>query len=78
MNDLDIGDDEEVAIENRQEFLDKIEKRVKTLEVKVLSESRPGKKLLVLDIDYTLFGMIFIDILLTKKYLYRCYCLVVA
>ena len=32
-----------------------MEKRVKSYEVKVLNEPRPGKKLLVLDIDYTLF-----------------------
>lgn len=55
INDLDIPEEEEVAIEKRDEYLYKIEKRVKEYEVKILNEMRPGKKLLVLDIDYTLF-----------------------
>ncbi|KAK7063089.1 Ubiquitin-like domain-containing CTD phosphatase 1 [Halocaridina rubra] len=54
INDLDI-EEEEVAIENRSEYLKKVEKRVKEYEIKILNEMRPGKKLLVLDIDYTLF-----------------------
>ncbi|ROT68035.1 ubiquitin-like domain-containing CTD phosphatase 1 isoform X1 [Penaeus vannamei] len=54
INDLDI-EEEEVAIENRSEYLQKVERRVKDYEVKMLNEMRPGKKLLVLDIDYTLF-----------------------
>lgn len=54
INDLDI-EEEEVAIENRSEYLQKVEKRVKEYEVKILNDMRPGKKLLVLDIDYTLF-----------------------
>ena len=40
----------------REEFLEKIQRRVKDYEIKVLNEPRPDKKLLVLDIDYTLFG----------------------
>ena len=44
-----------LAIELREEYLSKVEKRVQSYEVKVLNEPRPGKKLLVLDIDYTLF-----------------------
>lgn len=32
-----------------------IAKRVDSYEIKMLSEPRPGKKLLVLDVDYTLF-----------------------
>jgi ubiquitin-like domain-containing CTD phosphatase 1 len=32
-----------------------VERRVRDYEVKILNESRTGKKLLVLDIDYTLF-----------------------
>ncbi|CAL4122732.1 unnamed protein product [Meganyctiphanes norvegica] len=55
INDLDIPEEEEVAIENREEYLHKIDKRVKEYEIKILNEMRPGKKLLVLDIDYTLF-----------------------
>jgi len=54
VNDLDVGE-EEVAIQDRELNLEKIEKRVREYEVKVLQESREGKKLLVLDIDYTLF-----------------------
>ncbi|XP_068218962.1 ubiquitin-like domain-containing CTD phosphatase 1 [Palaemon carinicauda] len=54
INDLDI-EEEEVAIENRSEYLRKVEKRVREYEVKILNDMRPGKKLLVLDIDYTLF-----------------------
>jgi len=30
--------------------------RNKDYEVKILNPSRPGKKLLVLDVDYTIFG----------------------
>ncbi|XP_076031571.1 ubiquitin-like domain-containing C-terminal domain phosphatase 1 [Oratosquilla oratoria] len=54
VNDLDI-EEEVIAIEQRQEYLQKIEKRVKDYEIKMLNDMRPGKKLLVLDIDYTLF-----------------------
>lgn len=54
VNDLDI-EDEEVAIENQAVYLSKIEKRIKEYKINILNESRPNKKLLVLDIDYTLF-----------------------
>lgn len=54
INDLDI-EEEEVKIENQEVYLAKIEKRIKEYEVKILNEPRPGKRLLVLDIDYTLF-----------------------
>ncbi|XP_050310877.1 ubiquitin-like domain-containing CTD phosphatase 1 isoform X1 [Anthonomus grandis grandis] len=54
LNDFDI-DDEEIAIENRDIYLNKVARRVKEYEVKILNQLRPGKKLLVLDIDYTLF-----------------------
>jgi ubiquitin-like domain-containing CTD phosphatase 1 len=40
----------------REEYLAKIEKRIKDYKIEILNEPRPGKKLLVLDIDYTLFG----------------------
>lgn len=36
--------------------MQKVERRVKEYEIKVVNESRPGKKLLVLDVDYTFFG----------------------
>jgi len=54
INDLDIEEDE-VAVQDREVNLDKIAKRVRDYEVKVLNPSRENKKLLVLDIDYTLF-----------------------
>lgn len=41
----------------REEYLAKIERRIKEYKICVLNEPREGKKLLVLDIDYTLFGM---------------------
>jgi len=53
VNDLDLTE-EEIALENREEYIAKISKRVANYEVKKLNEPRPGKKLLVLDIDYTL------------------------
>ncbi|KAF2893200.1 hypothetical protein ILUMI_12972 [Ignelater luminosus] len=54
INDLDI-EEEEIAIENQEVYLAKIEKRIKEYEIKILNQPREGKKLLVLDIDYTLF-----------------------
>jgi len=54
VNDFDIEEDE-VLTENRQEFLTKVEKRIQEYKIKVLNQPRPGKKLLVLDIDYTIF-----------------------
>lgn len=38
-----------------QIYLAKINKRVRDYKINVLNEPRVGKKLLVLDIDYTLF-----------------------
>lgn len=38
-----------------QVYLSKIEKRIKEYQIKEKNEPRPGKNLLVLDIDYTLF-----------------------
>lgn len=60
-NDLSVINDFEeetaarLAVEYREEYLYKVEKRVKLYDIKVLNEPRPDKKLLVLDIDYTLF-----------------------
>ncbi|XP_067657174.1 ubiquitin-like domain-containing CTD phosphatase 1 [Haliotis asinina] len=54
VNDFDI-EEEEIAIENREEYLEKVARRVKDYKINILNEPRPGKKLLVLDIDYTLF-----------------------
>jgi len=51
----DFEEEEEVAIQDRELNLEKIEKRVRDYEVKEVNPRREGKKLLVLDIDYTLF-----------------------
>lgn len=55
VNDLDEEDDKDVPIENREEFLNKISKRISAYKIKQLNEPRQGKKLVVLDIDYTIF-----------------------
>ena len=56
VDDFDIEKNvEEVHLQNREENLAKISKRVKDYKVTVLNEPRPNKKLLVLDIDYTIF-----------------------
>ena len=55
VNDFEEEAAQKLAIEFREEYLEKVEKRVKTYEIKIQSEPREGKKLLVLDIDYTLF-----------------------
>jgi len=54
INDLDIEEDD-VAVQDKEINLDKVAKRVRDYEVKVLNPSRENMKLLVLDIDYTLF-----------------------
>ena len=56
----DIVDDfgkqsEEIPAEELELFQKKVQRRVKDYQVKVLNEPRKGMKLLVLDIDYTLF-----------------------
>ena len=40
----------------REENLAKINKRVSDYKVEIRNPPRPGKKLLVLDVDYTIFG----------------------
>uniref|UniRef100_UPI00358E3DA6 ubiquitin-like domain-containing CTD phosphatase 1 n=1 Tax=Myxine glutinosa TaxID=7769 RepID=UPI00358E3DA6 len=54
INDFDI-EEEVIEVEKREENLAKIARRVKDYRVEMLHAPRPGKKLLVLDIDYTLF-----------------------
>ncbi|CAL8078979.1 unnamed protein product [Orchesella dallaii] len=54
-NDLDIPDDDEEPLDNREVYLNKIARRVKEYRIHVINPPRPDKKLLVLDIDYTLF-----------------------
>lgn len=56
VDDFDIDrNEEEVHVQNREENLVKISRRVREYKINVLNEPRPGKKLLVLDIDYTIF-----------------------
>lgn len=57
INDLDIAadEDEEVKLENMEEHQLKIEKRVKDYEIKQINPPRANKRLLVLDVDYTIY-----------------------
>ncbi|XP_001656652.2 ubiquitin-like domain-containing CTD phosphatase 1 [Aedes aegypti] len=55
VNDLDNDDDEKVPLENKEVYLAKINKRVRDYKINELNPPREGKRLLVLDIDYTLF-----------------------
>ena len=59
VNDFDINEEElgEIPVQDREEFLAKVTKRVKEYKIRMFNQPRPGKKLLVLDIDYTLFGI---------------------
>ena len=50
-----IEDPDTVPLDKREEVRMKLERRIKTYQGKILNEPREGKKLLVLDIDYTLF-----------------------
>ncbi|XP_065648331.1 ubiquitin-like domain-containing CTD phosphatase 1 isoform X4 [Hydra vulgaris] len=54
IDDFDI-EEEEVLIQNRAEYLAKVQKRVDSYKVYEINPPRPGKRLLVLDIDYTIF-----------------------
>lgn len=58
-DDFDIYDDEEIDLDARipkePEYMAKIARRVQHYKIKMLNQPRPNKKLLVLDIDYTLF-----------------------
>ncbi|XP_075887921.1 ubiquitin-like domain-containing CTD phosphatase 1 isoform X2 [Nelusetta ayraudi] len=54
VNDFDI-EEEVIEVENREENLAKIARRVKDYKVEELNPPRDGKRLLVLDVDYTLF-----------------------
>ncbi|KAK0084299.1 hypothetical protein PV325_007294 [Microctonus aethiopoides] len=56
VNDLDIEQEgEEIEVENAEVYLSKIQKRIQTYKIEELNSLRENKKLLVLDIDYTLF-----------------------
>lgn len=54
LNDLE-QDEDDIPMENREVYLSKINKRIREYQIEEFQESREGKKLLVLDIDYTLF-----------------------
>lgn len=58
-DDFDVCDDEDIYSDARipkaPEYKAKISRRVQHYKIKMLNEPRPNKKLLVLDIDYTLF-----------------------
>lgn len=58
LNDLDVPEECEIPICKRDVFLAKVEKRVKEYKIHLFTQPREGKKLLVLDIDYTLYGML--------------------
>ncbi|CAI5997025.1 unnamed protein product [Closterium sp. NIES-64] len=55
LDDLQLPEDEAVAIKDRPENLAKLRRRSQHFKLKVLNPPRAGKRLLVLDIDYTLF-----------------------
>ena len=55
VNDFDEETERKISVEHREEYLAKVAHRVQNYEVKILNELRKNKKLLVLDIDYTLF-----------------------
>jgi len=55
INDFEDDDQEEVKLEHKEENLAKIAKRVSEYKIEEFNPPRKGKKLLVLDIDYTLF-----------------------
>lgn len=41
---------------NRPENIEKVSRRAKSYRARKLCDPRPGKHLLVLDVDYTIFG----------------------
>jgi len=51
-------DEDEILIQNREVYLAKIERRIRDTKLTILNEARPDKRLLVLDVDYTLFDHI--------------------
>lgn len=55
VNDLDKEEEDNVPLENKEIYLTKINKRIKEYTIKELNPPREGKRLLVLDIDYTIF-----------------------
>ncbi|KAK9830125.1 hypothetical protein WJX72_009902 [[Myrmecia] bisecta] len=58
-DDFDVkeGELQEIDAAEQEENLEKLRRRVASVTVKVLNAPRPGKKCLVLDIDYTIFDL---------------------
>ncbi|GAB4819028.1 hypothetical protein N2152v2_006074 [Parachlorella kessleri] len=58
-DDFDIADEgfTEVDVKDQPAVQEKLQRRIASVQVKVLNPPRPGKKCLVLDIDYTLFDL---------------------
>lgn len=50
--------EEDLEVFMRPENLEKLERRCKSYKFVKIAEFRPGKRLLVLDIDYTIFGLL--------------------
>lgn len=55
VDDFDDAEEREESVENSAVYLAKVQRRVRDYKIKELAPPREGKKLLVLDIDYTLF-----------------------
>mmetsp|Transcript_50460 Transcript_50460/g.80359 ORF Transcript_50460/g.80359 Transcript_50460/m.80359 type:complete len:386 (-) Transcript_50460:117-1274(-) len=55
--DDDYSVDEQKYIENKKQSIEKLEKTIRATTINKIFEPRKGKKLLVLDIDYTIFDM---------------------
>ncbi|GMH45984.1 hypothetical protein BSKO_13948 [Bryopsis sp. KO-2023] len=55
--DLDPEDEKNIQVTDRPETQEKLKRRVESVEVKIMNPPREGKKLLVLDIDYTIFDL---------------------
>ncbi|KAL6614087.1 hypothetical protein ACP70R_036357 [Stipagrostis hirtigluma subsp. patula] len=55
LDDLDFEQNEVTAIKDKDVYKQKLKRRASQYKIKVLNPCRKGKKLLVLDIDYTLF-----------------------
>ncbi|KAF9690250.1 hypothetical protein SADUNF_Sadunf01G0176100 [Salix dunnii] len=55
VDDLELGQEEAVDIKDKEVNKQKLRKRIDQFKIELKNPCRPGKKLLVLDIDYTLF-----------------------
>jgi ubiquitin-like domain-containing CTD phosphatase 1 len=55
VDDFELGKDEVVDIEDKEVNKQKLKRRIDQYKIKLVNPCRKGKKLLVLDIDYTLF-----------------------